>query len=134
MKNKCKGCGSTREKKEIGVCLDCLIKNLFDKNKRIWYNINIVKRKRKIKKRTKGRYKMARYDHFTISEFHCTLCGAKGMPIPRKQAKQKGSCHLKKLYCLNCKCETNHVEVREFDYDLDDLMEDIANGVYANPL
>lgn len=77
---------------------------------------------------------MARHDHFTISDFHCTLCGAKGMPIPRKMSKQREAKHLKKLYCLHCKKETNHVEIRPFDYDLADLMEDIENGVYANDI
>ena len=54
--------------------------------------------------------------HFTISTFKCTECGKEGIPISRKQSNQRESGHLKKIYCVHCKKETNHVEIREFDY------------------
>ncbi len=54
--------------------------------------------------------------HFTISTFKCTVCGKEGIPISRKQSNQRESGHLKKIYCVHCKKETNHVEIREFDY------------------
>ena len=54
--------------------------------------------------------------HFTISTFKCTECGKEGIPISRKQNNQRESGHLKKIYCVHCKKETNHVEIREFDY------------------
>ena len=54
--------------------------------------------------------------HFTINTFVCTKCGNKGIPISRKQSKQRESGHLKKLYCVHCKEETNHIEIRDFDY------------------
>lgn len=73
-------------------------------------------------------------DFFTVSDFFCVKCGTKGMPIPRKMSKQRERGHLKKLYCLNCKQEVNHYEIREFDYDYtyEDLMEDINKGVYIS--
>ena len=54
--------------------------------------------------------------HFTISTFKCTECGKEGIPISRRQSNQRESGHLKKIYCVHCKKETNHVEIREFDY------------------
>ncbi len=54
--------------------------------------------------------------HFTISTFKCTVCGKEGIPISRKQSNQREFGHLKKIYCIHCKKETNHVEIREFDY------------------
>lgn len=71
-------------------------------------------------------------DYFTVSDFYCVKCGAKGMPLARKMSRQREKGHLKKLYCLHCKQETNHREIREFDldYTYNDLIEDIKNGVY----
>ena len=54
--------------------------------------------------------------HFTISTFKCTVCGKEGIPISRKQSNQRKAGHLKKIYCIYCKKETNHTEIREFDY------------------
>lgn len=54
--------------------------------------------------------------HFTISQFKCTQCGNIGIPISRKQSRQREQGHLKKLYCIYCKEETNHVEIRGCDY------------------
>lgn len=54
--------------------------------------------------------------HFTINTFVCSKCGKKGIPISRKQSKQRESGHLKKLYCVHCREETNHIEIRDFDY------------------
>lgn len=42
--------------------------------------------------------------------FYCTQCGRQGIPICRKKSRMKEGGHLKKLYCLNCKREVNHVE------------------------
>lgn len=54
------------------------------------------------------------------SEFYCTSCGKKGIPIIRKSGSMRKGGHLKKLYCLNCKIQTNHVEVKPFtEYDFD---------------
>lgn len=47
-----------------------------------------------------------------ISEMYCTCCGKKGISIPRKNNKFRKSGHLKKLYCIYCGAEKNHVEIR----------------------
>ena len=69
---------------------------------------------------------------FMVSEFYCVRCGEKGIPVARKMSQQRKGGHLKKLYCLKCKMETNHREIRPFDYDytVEDLKRDIENGVY----
>ena len=67
---------------------------------------------------------------FTVSDFYCTVCGCKGIPIPRKASKQRKKGHLKKLFCLSCKEETNHVEVRPFDYPHEDFLIDLAAGKF----
>ena len=46
------------------------------------------------------------------SEFWCTKCGKKGLPVWRKIGQAREDGHLKKLYCFNCKMETNHVECK----------------------
>lgn len=47
------------------------------------------------------------------SSFYCTKCGNKGIPIFRSDNRIRESGHLKKLYCLYCKQETNHAECKE---------------------
>lgn len=57
------------------------------------------------------------------NEFYCCKCGNKGFSIPRKKGKQREAGHLKKLWCLNCKQETNHAECKPFTkYDYSDFM------------
>ena len=58
-----------------------------------------------------------------ISEMYCTCCGKKGIAIPRKNGNFRESGHLKKLYCIHCKMEKNHVEIRPFysDYNYEDF-------------
>lgn len=46
-----------------------------------------------------------------ISDFYCTECGNKGIPIPRKRGQERGSGHLKNMFCLKCQKETNHCEI-----------------------
>lgn len=43
-------------------------------------------------------------------EFYCVCCGNKGIPIPRRKGAEREPGHLKKLFCLTCQTETNHVE------------------------
>jgi hypothetical protein len=43
-------------------------------------------------------------------EFYCTKCGTKGLPIVRRKGAEREPGHLKKLFCLTCQMETNHVE------------------------
>ena len=48
-----------------------------------------------------------------MSEFYCTQCGHKGFPIWRQTGREREAGHLKKIYCLTCGEQTNHVECKE---------------------
>jgi hypothetical protein len=73
-------------------------------------------------------------NNFTISEMYCTKCGKRGIDIPRKPGSQREAGHLKKLYCIWCKEETNHAEVRSFgsytkeDFDLEFKLGRFVDG------
>ena len=63
------------------------------------------------------------------SEFYCTKCGRKGIPIARKKGQQREPGHLKKLYCLYCQQEINHVEIRPYgSYKYEDFLEEYNLG------
>lgn len=51
--------------------------------------------------------------NLTLSEFYCCQCGYKGIPIFRKQGRERPSGHLKKLFCLHCQQEQNFIEIRD---------------------
>ena len=57
-----------------------------------------------------------------LSDFYCTRCGNKGIPVFRTVGQEREPGHLKKLFCLNCQDEVNMVEVRSIGkYNLDDF-------------
>jgi hypothetical protein len=57
---------------------------------------------------------MPKNKQVTFSEFYCTQCGERGIDIPRRKGAERRAGHLKKLYCLNCKKETNFCECKPF--------------------
>lgn len=53
-----------------------------------------------------------------VSDFYCTSCGRRGIPIQRKKGAEREGGHLKKLFCLNCQREVNHAECKgSYTYD-----------------
>lgn len=55
-----------------------------------------------------------------ISNCICMECGNE-FPIPRtKKQREKG--HNKDLYCIKCKKRTTHIEVRECDFLLSNIV------------
>jgi hypothetical protein len=46
----------------------------------------------------------------TDHEFYCCICGEKGLPVIRRKGAEREAGHLKKLFCLQCKADTNHCE------------------------
>lgn len=58
---------------------------------------------------------------------YCTQCGSY-LPIQRKRRKQKETGHLKALYCIRCKKETNHAEVNGGTYTHDTFLLEFENG------
>lgn len=67
-----------------------------------------------------------------FDDFYCTSCGKKGIPIVRKAGAGRESGHLKKLYCIFCKRETNHVECQPFShYNYEDFLCEFENGNFT---
>ena len=55
--------------------------------------------------------------------FYGTCWGKKGIPIARWRGSERNAGHLKKIYCLKCKKEVNHVECKMFSkYDYEDFL------------
>lgn len=68
------------------------------------------------------------YD-MSISDFYCTRCGNKTIPIVRKTSRSREPGHLKKLWCPFCKEEVNCVEIRGFgDYNYNDFLCEYTNN------
>ncbi len=65
----------------------------------------------------------------TISNMYCTKCGNKGIDIPRRNGQQREPGHLKKIFCLYCKKETNHVEIKPYGkYRYEDFLLEFKGG------
>lgn len=66
---------------------------------------------------------MGKNNNYLMSEMYCTKCGKKGLDVARKPSRLREPGHLKKLYCVYCGQEQNHVEIREMysDYNLEDF-------------
>ena len=63
-------------------------------------------------------------------DFYCMKCGNKGIPLSRNVGHQHSKFHSKKLYCVYCKKEINHIECRNA-MEVNKFKEDYANGVFA---
>lgn len=66
---------------------------------------------------------------YEVHDFYCINCGNKGIPVARCKGQLRGKSHLKKLYCINCHCEVNHIEIRTPD-ELEKFKGDFKNGCY----
>lgn len=62
-------------------------------------------------------------------DFYCTCCGKKGIPISRDKRKIRECGHLKRIYCIFCNKEVNHVEVIEnTKYDKSTFIDEYNSG------
>lgn len=68
---------------------------------------------------------------FEEHSFYCMKCGNKGIPIQRKSGFQHSKFHRKKLYCIYCQEEVNHVECKN-EEDVEEFLENFKNGVYKD--
>ena len=68
---------------------------------------------------------------YTEHSFYCIKCGNKGIPLMRRQSLQHEKMHRKKLYCLYCKEEVNHVECKDSE-EVETFKLNFKNGVYIN--
>ena len=76
---------------------------------------------------------MAKNNKGTKSRFFCTKCGKEGMPIQRRKGAEREAGHLKKLYCIYCKEEVNHAEIREIGgYDINDFQQEYNLGRFVD--
>ena len=71
---------------------------------------------------------MASYENH---DFYCMNCGRKGIPLSRRVSLQHGKFHRKKLYCIYCKEEVNHIECRTPE-EVEEFKENFENGVYKD--
>ena len=69
--------------------------------------------------------------NFAEHSFYCIRCGNKGIPLMRKQGFQHERKHRKKLYCMFCKEEVNHVECKSLE-DVEEFKKNFENGVYLD--
>ena len=66
---------------------------------------------------------------YEFNEFRCSQCGSKGIPIVRRAGSCREAGHLKKLWCLKCNKETNHVECKlGTKYQLSDFQIEFEYG------
>ena len=68
---------------------------------------------------------------FNEHDFYCIKCGHKGIPLSRKQGHQHERFHRKKLFCIYCQQEVNHIEFIN-DEDLAEFKRNFENGVYKD--
>ena len=61
--------------------------------------------------------------------FYCMKCGNKGLDIPRRVSHKHGKHHRKKLWCIYCKQEVNHIECKTLQ-DVEEFKEKFAAGEY----
>ena len=66
-----------------------------------------------------------------LHDFYCLKCGNKGIPLARRRSLQHEKFHRKKLYCIYCKTEVNHIECRN-EKEVRKFKADFAAGVYEN--
>lgn len=69
----------------------------------------------------------------TQSRFFCTQCGKEGLPVMRKVGHQREPGHLKKLYCIYCGEQVNHVEIKETgSYTEEDFKREFKLGRFKD--
>lgn len=66
-----------------------------------------------------------------IHDFYCLRCGNKGIPVFRKDSRRHEKFHRKKLFCMYCQMEINHIEITSLEEKLK-FIEEFKNGVYKD--
>ena len=68
---------------------------------------------------------------YETHSFYCVNCGNRGIPIARATGYKRERMHRKKIYCMHCKTEVNHIECKDMA-DVEEFMTNFKNGVYKN--
>lgn len=71
---------------------------------------------------------MASYEQH---DFYCIKCGKKGIPLSRKVGFQHSKFHRKKLYCIYCGMEVNHIECKTYE-DVENFLQDFKEGKFKD--
>jgi hypothetical protein len=74
---------------------------------------------------------MGKRASMVLHNFYCINCGNKGIELMRKQGSLHGKMHRKKLYCIHCKTEVNHIECKTFE-EVEEFKINFENGVYED--
>ena len=69
--------------------------------------------------------------NYTSNDFYCINCGNKGLPVQRNRGHQHKSFHREKLYCIYCKTEVNHIEVKN-NFEAEKFKEEFERGAYID--
>lgn len=73
---------------------------------------------------------MAKCTHKSeLHRFFCGRCGNEGIPILRNSGHLHSKEHKKKLYCIHCKEEVNHIECRNYA-ELEEFKTKFKEGIY----
>lgn len=67
---------------------------------------------------------------FMEHDFYCINCGNKGISIMRNQGHKQSKLHRKKLYCIHCKTEVNHIECKSPD-EVATFKKEFERGKYV---
>ena len=62
-------------------------------------------------------------------QFRCIKCANKGIPLMRNKGFQHGKFHRKKLYCVHCKTDVNHIEIKS-EEELEEFLKNWEDRVY----
>lgn len=80
----------------------------------------------------KGGVIFVRQTNCVLSEFYCTQCGTKAIPVWRRKGREREAGHLKRLFCLTCNKECNCVEVKPFSkYNYENFCEEYEYGNFT---
>ena len=69
--------------------------------------------------------------NYTEHKFYCMKCGRAGIPIMRPDSRRHERHHRKKLFCLYCKTEVNHIECTNTD-EINEFLENFKEGAYVD--
>lgn len=69
--------------------------------------------------------------NIVLHHFYCLNCGNESISLPRKKGFQHSKFHRKKMYCIFCKEEINHIECKNYE-EVIEFKENFEKGVYIN--
>ena len=69
--------------------------------------------------------------NYSEHKFYCMNCGRVGIPLMRPDSRRHERHHRKKLFCLTCKTEVNHIECSNSD-EINEFLTNFKEGVYKN--